>query len=262
MKHRDEPKRTGETQGEAAATQKRTAVVTGGARGIGRACCEKLLSMGYGVVILDVDDDAAGDFLAQAGEVDLHYLHCDVARFAIVREVSEAIFQRFDRITVVVNNAGIQTHCLLVDMTEELWEETMAVNLTSAFAMCRHFVPHMIESGFGRIVNLASMSARRGSRLHTHYCASKAGLVGFTRALSMEVARYGVTVNAICPGIVDTLMIQETLAEKRSVWLAEMHVKRLGMPEDIANALEFLVRDESSWISGQALDVNGGILTP
>ncbi len=175
---------------------------------------------------------------------------------------SETVLQQFGNITVLVNNAGIQTHCLLVDMTEEIWDQTIAVNLSSAFATCRCFVPGMIDEGFGRIVNIASMSARRGSRLHTHYCASKAGLVGFTRALSMEIARHGVTVNAICPGIVDTGMVQETLATKREIWLAEMHVKRLGLPEDIANALEFLVKDESSWVSGQALDINGGILTP
>lgn len=238
------------------------AVVTGGARGIGRACCEKLLSLGYTVVFFDVDDDAADAFVSSAEGADLHYLHCDVATFSSVQQASAVVLKQFGNITVLVNNAGIQTHCLLVDMTEEFWAQTMAVNLTSAFATCRCFVPGMIEDGYGRIVNIASMSARRGSRLHTHYCASKAGLVGFTRALSMEIARYGVTVNAICPGIVDTDMVQETLARKRETWLEEMHVKRLGVPEDIANALEFLVKEESSWISGQAFDVNGGILTP
>ena len=242
--------------------KRRVAVVTGGARGIGRACCEKLLSLGYAVVFFDVDDSAADAFLGSAQTADLHYTHCDVATFSSVQRASDGVLRQFGDITVLVNNAGIQTHCLLVDMTEELWEQTMAVNLASAFATCRCFVPGMIKSGFGRIVNIASMSARRGSRLHTHYCASKAGLVGFTRALSMEIARDGVTVNAICPGIVDTEMVQETLAHKRDIWLGEMHVKRLGVPEDIANALEFLVREESSWISGQALDVNGGILTP
>jgi len=242
--------------------KRRVAVVTGGARGIGRACCEKLLSLGYTVAFFDVDDDAADVFVTSAEGADLHYLHCDVATFSSVQQASEAVLQQFGSITVLVNNAGIQTHCLLVDMTEELWDQTIAVNLTGAFATCRCFVPSMIEGGFGRIVNIASMSARRGSSLHTHYCASKAGLVGFTRALSMEIARYGVTVNAICPGIVDTDMVQETLARKRETWLAEMHVKRLGVPEDIANALEFLIKDESSWVSGQALDINGGILTP
>jgi NAD(P)-dependent dehydrogenase (short-subunit alcohol dehydrogenase family) len=242
--------------------ERRVAVVTGGARGIGRACCERLLGLGHTVVFFDVDVDAADAFVSSAQGADLHYLHCDVATFSSVQQASDAVLRQFGDITILVNNAGIQTHCLLVEMTEELWNQTIAVNLTGAFATCRCFAPGMIEGGFGRIVNIASMSARRGSASHTHYCASKAGLVGFTRALSMEIARYGVTVNAICPGIVDTDMVQETLAKKRDVWLAEMHVKRLGMPEDIANALEFLVKEESSWVSGQALDINGGILTP
>jgi NAD(P)-dependent dehydrogenase (short-subunit alcohol dehydrogenase family) len=238
------------------------AVVTGGARGIGRACSEKLLSLGHTVVFFDIDDSAADTFLGSADGADVHYVHCDVATYSSVQQAGEEVLRRFGNVSILVNNAGIQTHCLLVDMTEELWEKTMAVNLKGAFATCRCFAPTMIRGGFGRIVNIASMSARRGSRLHTHYCASKAGLLGFTRALSMEIARYGVTVNAICPGIVDTQMVQETLAMKRDTWLEEMHVKRLGVPEDIANALEFLVREESSWVSGQALDVNGGILTP
>jgi 3-oxoacyl-[acyl-carrier protein] reductase len=218
--------------------------------------------LGHTVVFFDVDDRAADAFTSSFEGTSLHYRHCDVSAFSSVRQASDAVLRQFGTVTILVNNAGIQTHCLLADMSEEVWQETLSVNLTSAFATCRCFVPSMIENGSGRIVNIASMSARRGSALHTHYCASKAGLLGLTRALSMEIARYGVTVNAICPGIVETAMVQETLAKKRDIWLEEMHVKRLGVPEDIANAVEFLVRDESSWISGQAFDVNGGILTP
>ncbi len=209
---------------------KRVAVVTGGARGIGRACCEKLLSLGYAVVFFDVDDSAADAFIRDSEGADLHYLHCDVASFRASSRPVKRSFSSSATSLVLVNDAGIQTHCLLVDMTEEIWQQTMAVNLTGAFATCRCFVPGMIDEGFGRIVNIASMSARRGSRLHTHYCASKAGLVGFTRALSMEIARYGVTVNAICPGIVDTGMVQETLATKRDIWLEEMHVSDSACP--------------------------------
>ena len=120
----------------------------------------------------------------------------------------------------------------------------------------------MVAQGYGRIVNIASMSARRGSHRHVHYCASKAGLLGFTRALSQEIAENGVTVNAVCPGIAESNMIRETLQEKREIWLGEMHVKRLGTPADIARAVSFLADRASGWITGQAFEINGGILTP
>lgn len=242
--------------------KKGVAVVTGGAKGIGRACCEKLLSLGYEVVFFDVNDSAAEAFIHDMRGSDLYYMHCDVSASADIELACNKVLGEHGNVSVLVNNAGIQTHSLFVDMSEEMWDETMNINLKSSFWTCKYFVPGMIENGFGRIVNISSMSARRGSYLHTHYCASKAGLVGFTRALSIEIARYGITVNAICPGIVDTDIVQFTLAKKRDVWLNEMHVKRLGTPGDIANALEFLVREESSWVTGQALDINGGILTP
>lgn len=240
----------------------RLAVVTGGSRGIGRACCEKLLSLGYEVVFYDVDDASAERFLSEADNPELHYFPCDVSSFGRVQDVGRGVQERFGPASALVNNAGIQTHCLFEDMTEELWDQTMDTDLKSVFSVCRSFVPGMRAQGYGRIVNIASMSARRGSSRHTHYCAAKAGVVGFTRALSLEIADCGVTVNAICPGIVETEIIRETLAVRRETWLSEMHVKRLGQPEDIANAVEFLVRRESSWITGQAFDINGGIITP
>lgn len=242
--------------------EKELALVTGGARGIGRAICERLLETGRAVVFLDVDDAGAEEFLRLTGGTDLYYYHCDVSDTAAVEAVCNMVGERLGTVSVLVNNAGIQTHCLFADMTEELWDETLSINLKSAFRMCKCLMPGMVAQGYGRIINIASMSARRGSRRHVHYCAAKAGLLGFTRALSLEAAGDGVTVNAICPGIVETGMIRETLEEKREIWLGEMHVKRLGTPADIAYAAGFLAERAAGWITGQALDVNGGILTP
>lgn len=239
-----------------------TALVTGGARSIGRACCEDLLKSGHRVIFLDTDKIAAEAFLRETASTKLHYLYCDVSDSHCVKQVCLSVLERFGPVSVLVNNAGIQTHCLFADMTEALWDETLSVNLKSAFWVCKWFIPGMIQQGYGRIINIASMSARRGSRQHVHYCASKAGLLGFTRALSLEVACDGITVNAICPGIVETQIIQDTLPEKRDIWLHEMHVKRLGTPKDISNAVCFLADQASSWITGQAFDVNGGIVTP
>lgn len=240
----------------------RIAVVTGGAKGIGRACCIKLIDMGYIVIFFDINDTSANELLNNDKSGKLFYYHCDISSPEEINTVCNNVLENYGTVSVLVNNAGIQTHHLFVDMTPEIWKQTIDINLNSAFYVCKKFVPDMIKQGFGRIVNIASMSARRGSNYHTHYCASKAGLVGFTRALSIEIAKYGVTVNAVCPGIVETDIIQETLAKKREIWLNEMHIKRLGRPEDIANAVGFLVSDSSDWVTGQALDINGGILTP
>ena len=164
--------------------------------------------------------------------------------------------------SVLVNNAGIQTHCSFLDMTPEIWNQTMNIDLNSLFYVSRAFLPAMIEQGYGRIINMSSMSALRGSNRHVHYNTAKAGVLGFTRGLSYEAAQFGVTVNAICPGTVDTEIIHEYIEEKREQWLSQMHVKRLGLPEDIANAAAFLASEDSGWITGQAIHVNGGILTP
>lgn len=238
------------------------AVVTGGVNGIGLACSEKLLEEGYDVAVLDIDERGAAKFLEKRKGSRICCWQCNVGNKAEVQDVCTDVMDSMGNVSVLVNCAGIQTHCLFGEMSDEIWDETININLNGVFYMCRQLVPQMISQGYGRVINIASMSARRGSRKHTHYCAAKAGVLGFTRALSVEAAPYGVTVNAICPGIVETDMIQETLREKKNIWLNEMHVKRLGTPWDIANAVGFLASPESGWISGQALDVNGGILTP
>ena len=242
--------------------ERELALVTGGARGIGRACCQALLDSGRRVVFLDQDEAGAQAFLAQAHSDTLHYFPCNVTRRQEVDSVCQQVRDAFGPVSILVNNAGIQTHCAFLELTEQLWDDTLNVNLKSAFYTCKCLAPDMVARGYGRNISISSMSARRGSRNHVHYCASKAALLGFTRALSLELAPHGVTVNAICPGIVETDMIRETLPKRQQVWLEEMHVKRLGAPGDIANAVLFLAQEASGWITGQALDVNGGILTP
>lgn len=237
-------------------------LVTGGGQGIGRAICEMLLSLGHEVIFVDINDEKAAQFLRESNSSALRYVRCDVADPDAITKACGEIKHTYGEVSVLVNNAGIQTHVPFLEMSAACWKQTLDINLNAAFYFCKEFAPAMVEQGWGRIVNIASMSARRGSNRHVHYCTSKAGLVGMTRALSLELARYGVTVNAVCPGIVDTDIVQQTLAQKREIWLNEMHVKRLGQPTDIANAVKFLVSEASDWISGQALDVNGGILTP
>lgn len=241
---------------------KKTAVVTGGNQGIGKGICQMLLKEGYEVHFLARNDQRTEEFLKEENNPLLNGHHCDVSVPEEINSVCEKILKETGTVSVLVNNAGIQTHALFTDMTAETWNQLININLNSLFYVSKCFVPAMIEQGFGRIVNMSSMSAVRGSGRHVHYCTAKAGIQGFTRALSYEIARYGVTVNAICPGTVETEILGDYIEAKRDEWLSQMHVKRLGKPEDIANTIRFLINEDSGWITGQSIHVNGGILTP
>lgn len=240
----------------------KTAVVTGGSRGIGKAVCETLLEEGYQVVFLDVDDDKARSFLEERGGAGLSFRHCDVGDPEEISDVCGEILREFGTVSVLVNNAGIQTHSLFTDMSPEVWQSLMNIDLNSLFYVSKCFVPAMIAQKYGRIINMSSVSALRGSLGHVHYNTAKSGVLGFTRGLSCEIARYGITVNAVCPGMVKTDIIKSYMTQKQDQWLSEMHAERLGDPEDIAGAVKFLAAKESGWVTGQALHVNGGILTP
>lgn len=238
------------------------ALITGGSQGIGRAVCEALLSEGYQVVFLDRDQALAEGFLRQAASNRLHFYHCDVSDHSLVEEVCSQVLKTYGTVSVLVNNAGIQTHVPFLEMTPEIWRQTIDVDLNSMFYVSRALAPAMAEQGYGRIINISSMSALRGSYRHVHYNTAKSGVLGLTRGMSHELGPKGITVNAICPGIVETQIIQDYIDTKRESWLKEMHVKRLGTPEDIAYAAAFLASPGAGWITGQALHVNGGILTP
>ena len=240
----------------------RLALVTGGSQGIGRAVCRALLSEDYRVVFLDLNRERAAEFLAETEGGRLHFLPCDVSDPAQVNAACAQVLEEFGTVSVLVNNAGIQTHVPFLEMSEEVWRCTIDVDLNSMFFVSRALAPAMVEQGYGRIINMSSMSALRGSNRHVHYNTAKAGVLGFTRGLSYELGPHGITVNAICPGTVETEIIQDYIDAKRDSWLSQMHVKRLGVPEDIANVVTFLASPASEWITGQALHVNGGILTP
>jgi 3-oxoacyl-[acyl-carrier protein] reductase len=238
------------------------AIVTGGCRGIGRAIAQRLVRDGVFVIVADVDDAAGAEMERAASNEELRYFHADVASCHDFQKVVEEVDRRFGAPSILVNNAGIQHDRLFVDMTENEWRELMNVDLDSLYNCTHPFLGKAMAAGWGRVVNISSMSARRGSSQHVHYCTAKAGVLGFTRALSLEIAAHGITVNAICPGIVDTEMVAKKMLGNRDAWLREMHVKRFGTPEDIANMAAFLISEEADWITGQAFDVNGGIITP
>lgn len=243
----------------------RVAIVTGGASGIGYAIAERLAADGCGVAVFDRDGEAgeaaAAKIVAAGGSAVA--MTVDVTdRDAIASGLDEVV-DRLGSPTVLVNSAGLDGFDRFLDITPEKWDRVIAVNLTGTFNCCQAVVPSMIEAGWGRIVNISSSSAQGGQPLMTHYVSAKAGVIGFTKALALELGPSGITVNTIPPGFIDTPMLRKSEAKGLLGQGVEHHaaltpVRRVGRPEDIAAMCAFLVRDEASYVTGQVLGVNGG----
>ena len=242
-----------------------TAIVTGAGSGIGRAIAERLAADGLAVAIFDRDTEsaeaAAAKVTADGGTAI--GLTVDVADRAQIDAGVEDVRQQLGAATVLVNNAGVDGFDRFLDISLEKWNRLLTVNLTGTFQCCQAVVPDMIAARWGRIVNISSSSAQGGQPLMTHYVASKAGVIGFTKALALELGEHGITVNTIPPGFIDTPMLRKTEAKGLLGKGVEHHesltpVRRIGRPEDIANACAFLVAEEASYVTGQVIGVNGG----
>ena len=246
-------------------SHERTAIVTGGASGIGLAIAERLASEGNAVAVFDRDGaaaDAAAAKIEAAGGTAAGF-DVDVTERARIDAAVDEVRDRFGTPTILVNSAGLDGFDSFLKITLEVWNRILEVNLTGTFNCCQSVVPGMIEAGWGRIVNISSSSAQGGQPYMTHYVASKAAVIGFTKALALELGPKGITVNTIPPGFIDTPMLRK--AESKGYLgggveeiEARTPVRRAGRPEDIAAACAFLVRDEASYVTGQVIGVNGG----
>ncbi|ELB93949.1 3-oxoacyl-ACP reductase FabG [Rhodococcus opacus] len=245
---------------------KRTAIVTGAARGIGAAVAKKLANDGYAVAVLDLDESACAatvDAIESAGGRALA-VGANVADEASVAAAVERVATELGAPTILINNAGITRDNLLFKMTVDDWDAVMNVHLRGAFLMSRAVQQHMVDAGFGRIVNLSSTSAL-GNRGQVNYSAAKAGMQGFTKTLAIELGKFGVTANAIAPGFIETEMTAAT-AERVGVGFedfkkaaaSQIPVNRVGQPEDIANTASFLASEGAGFVSGQVIYVAGG----
>ncbi|MFC8799169.1 3-oxoacyl-ACP reductase FabG [Promicromonospora sp. NPDC057138] len=244
----------------------RTAIVTGAARGIGAATARRLAQDGYAVAVLDLLEDqakATAEAIVADGGRALA-VGVDVADEESVAAAVARVAAELGAPTVLVNNAGILRDNLLFKMSVGDWDAVLGVHLRGAFLMTRAVQAHMVEAGFGRIVNLSSTSAL-GNRGQVNYSAAKAGMQGFTKTLAIELGKFGVTANAVAPGVIETDMIRETaerigmpLAEYLGVAAKDVPVGRVGQPEDIANAVSFFCSEQSGFVSGQVLYVAGG----
>jgi acetoacetyl-CoA reductase len=234
----------------------RVAIVTGGTRGIGKAIAVTLHQAGYRVAANYGRDDETARLCA--AETGIRCFKFDVADFKSCEAGVRQIAEELGPVEVLVNNAGITRDAVLHRMTPEQWSEVIATNLGSCFNMCRLVIEGMRERAFGRIVNIGSINGQAGQYGQVNYAAAKSGIHGFTKALAQEGAGKGVTVNAIAPGYIDTEMVRAVPANVLEKIVARIPVGRLGHAEEIARAVLFLVADESGFITGSTLSVNGG----
>ncbi len=239
----------------------RVALVTGAARGMGLAAAGALAARGATVFVNDLDPDGAAAAAEQLGERG-RALVGDVRDPARVVEMVDHIVERRDRLDILVNNAGVLFPTRFLEIPTDEWRHTIDVNLTAAFLCSQAAARPMKRRRWGRIVNLSSTAGKTVSTLGgAHYTASKAGLLGLTRAAALELAPHGITVNAVCPGLIDTEMARENAtAERLSEHARGFPVGRLGTPDEVAELICFLASDGAAYITGAAIDINGGDL--
>src|SRR6478672_67070 len=238
----------------------RVALVTGASRGIGRAIAKALAARGVAVVTAARASHAepvADEIRAAGGQAEAVTL--DVTATESIDAAVASTLSRFGRIDVLVNNAGIARDQLMLRMKREDWDVVIATNLTAAYSCAQAVLKPMVKQRSGRIINITSVVGQAGNAGQANYAASKAGLIGFTKALALEVASRNITVNAVAPGLIETDMTRAISEGAHEAWADRIPLKRLGTPDDVASAVVFLASDEASYITGQVLAVNGGM---
>jgi sorbitol-6-phosphate 2-dehydrogenase len=246
------------------------AIITGAASGIGRGIAERFCREGARVAVVDIDDKKAQQAATALGTSAIA-VAADVSSRTSVEEMVEAVQRRFGPITILVNGAGVSEVLPFLELKEAVWQRHLDINLTGAFLCSQAVLKSMVPRRRGRIINISSQSGKQGNSQYQAYCASKFGLIGLTQSLAMEFAAHGITVNAICPGIVFTPLWEAMLpayAEKRHMapeQVAEYLVSRIPLgrlctPEDVAGVAVFLASADGGYLTGQALNVNGGAL--
>lgn len=239
--------------------QGKVAVVTGGARGIGRGIATVLAAKGAAVAVWDLNTEGAEKTVAEIHEAGGKAVAVggDAADAAAVARSAARTRDELGPVTILVNNAGTTAYESFTSISEAAWDRMIGINLKGPFLVTQELIPDMIEAGWGRIVNISSSSAQTGAPAMAHYASSKGGVIGLTRALAVEYIGQGITVNHVPPGFIDTPLVRQGPVDVDAV-AATMPMKRAGTPEDIAHAVAYLASEEAGYVTGQTVSVNGG----
>lgn len=243
--------------------ESRVALISGGSRGIGKAICLALAESGYSIVFTYLRNELAASSLRRRlmkSGVKVISFRQDCSDTKAVEALVTDLFKKFGHIDVLVNNAGIVADQPLFLMTENEWDDVIRINLKGAYNFCRACIPNMMRRRHGHIINIASVSGFNGVAGQTNYSASKGALIAFSKSLAREVGRFGITVNAIAPGIIETDMIRSLSADSKRSYISRIPLGHFGKSEDVGKLVRFLVED-SSYITGQVLVVDGGLST-
>lgn len=238
----------------------KVAIVTGGARGIGRATAEIFAREGAKVILwdmLDAGEQTARELRQQGHSVE--FMKLSITDVPALEAAARAIFEQYGQIDILVNNAGITRDKSLLKMSYEEWQQVIDVNLTGVFNCTKTIVPYMVERQYGRIICTSSVVGQVGNFGQTNYVATKAAIIGMVKTWAKELGKYNITANAVAPGFIKTDMTDLIPEEVRAQTVAAIPVKRMGQPEDIANAYLYLASDEAGYVNGHTLSVNGGV---
>ena len=242
----------------------RVAIVTGAGRGMGRAVAHRLAAGGAKLVVNDMQPESAEAVTSElrASGVEAVSAPGDISKSPDVRTMIDTAMDQFGTAHILVNNAGVLRPTAVIDIEEDEWDLVVSVNLRGTYLCSRAVLPAMREAGWGRIVNFSSTAGKNVSTVGgAHYTAAKAGILGFTRHLAKEEAGYGITVNSVCPGLIDTEMVRTTIdPDLTKKFAASFPIPRLGEPEEVAELVAFLASDRAAYITGASLDINGGDL--
>lgn len=239
----------------------KVAIVTGGGQGIGRCIALRLASKKAKIAIFDIKQElarAVAEEIATNGGEAISF-QVDVSSMEEVRQAVNQMIDKFRHIDILVNNAGINKDRLFLRMEDEDWSRVLQINLSGTFNCMKVVLRPMVKNRYGRIVNVSSVVGIRGNVGQANYAASKAGIIGLTKSVAREVSKYGVTVNAVAPGFIDTPMTRKLGEEKKQEFISQIPMGREGTPEEVADLVSYLVRDEAAYITGEIVRIDGGL---
>ncbi len=242
--------------------QNKIAIVTGAGQGIGQTIAVRLAQEGAEVIVSDINLQGVEQTASQIRQMDRKSLavKVDVANFEDVQAMVQKSTEEFGRVDILVNNAGVTKDNLLVRMTQQQWDWVISVNLKGTFNCTKAVAPHMMRNRYGRIINIASVIGLVGNAGQANYAASKAGIIGLTKSVAKELASRGITVNAVAPGYIQTEMTERLPEQVKETLLKTVPLRRPGLPQDVAGVVVFLASDDASYITGQVINIDGGMV--